>query len=139
MRIAVIDGQGGGVGRAVIEKLCPLLGTDVELIALGTNAIATSAMLRAGAHMGATGENAIVYNAARVDLIIGPIGIVIPNAMLGECTPNMAANIAQSPAHKVLIPFNKCNLELAGLCEQPLSELIDDAITLIMRRLSARP
>jgi NAD(P)-dependent dehydrogenase (short-subunit alcohol dehydrogenase family) len=103
MKIAVVDGQGGGIGKALVEKLRIEFGNDIEITALGTNALATSLMLRAGADEGASGENAIVYNAGRVDVIIGPIGIIAADSMLGELTPAMAKAIAGSSAKKILI------------------------------------
>jgi len=107
MRIGIIDGQGGGVGCALIERL---KGSGHELLALGTNAMATSAMLRAGADAGATGENAVIFNAPRCDVIAGPIGIVLANALLGEVTPAMAAAVAAAPAPKVVVPSKKCSI-----------------------------
>lgn len=103
MDIVIIDGQGGGFGRALIEAL-RAGGVTQEIVAVGTNALATSAMLRAGASAGATGENAVIVNAARARILAGPIGLVMANSMLGECSPAMARAVAESPAHKVLIP-----------------------------------
>ncbi|MBM7686750.1 MAG: hypothetical protein PWP07_2653 [Epulopiscium sp.] len=107
MRIAVIDGQGGGIGKSIVEKLRKELMEDIEIVALGTNSLATSFMMKAGANEGATGENAIVYNSSKVDIIIGAIGIIAANSMLGELTPTMAKAIAESPAKKVLLPLNR--------------------------------
>ncbi len=135
MRIAVIDGQGGGIGKAMVEKIRSELGAAVEIIALGTNALATSAMLKSGADEGATGENAIVYNADKVDIITGAIGIIAANAMLGELTPAMAKAIAESPAQKVLIPMNRCNVQIAGVRGMALPQYIEDAVQLIRERL----
>jgi NAD(P)-dependent dehydrogenase (short-subunit alcohol dehydrogenase family) len=131
MKIAVIDGQGGGMGRALVENLRGIYGKGIEIIALGTNTLATAAMLKAGADQGATGENAIVYNADKVDFIIGAIGIIAANSMLGELTPAMASAIAGSPARKVLIPMNKCNIQVAGVPELTLQEYMDEAIKMI--------
>ena len=131
MRIAVIDGQGGGMGRTLVEKLRNEFRDSIEIIAIGTNSLATSAMIKAGANEGATGENAIVYNAARVDVIIGPIGIIAANSMLGELTPAMAAAIAESPAKKVLIPVSKCNISIAGVKNEPLQNYIEAAVKLV--------
>ncbi len=131
MKIAVIDGQGGGMGRALVENLRGIYGKGTEIIALGTNTLATAAMLKAGADQGATGENAIVYNADKVDFIIGAIGIIAANSMLGELTPAMASAIAGSPARKVLIPMNKCNIQVAGVPELTLQEYMDEAIKMI--------
>jgi hypothetical protein len=128
MRIAVIDGQGGGIGKLIIEKLRVAFGNDIQLLALGTNALAASLMLKSGANEGASGENAILFNAPRVDIIIGAIGIVCANSMLGELTPAMAAAVAQSEAVKILIPLNRCNIMITGTREEPLPHYLDDAV-----------
>lgn len=125
MRIAVIDGQGGGIGKHIIEKLRANLGLDTYILALGTNALATSSMLKAGANEGATGESAIAYNVHKVDLIIGPIAIIISFSMLGELTPRMAEEISKSNAKKILIPINKNNVEIVGVKSEPLPHLVD--------------
>lgn len=139
MRIAVIDGQGGGIGRHLVEKLRRELPEEVEFLALGTNALATSAMLRAGANEGATGENAVVYNAGRVDLIIGPVSILVPNAMLGELTPGMALAVADSPARKILIPLNRSGIEIVGLRGEPLPHLIEELVKKVKALLQSTP
>ncbi len=131
MKIAVIDGQGGGMGRAIVENLRERFGKAVSITALGTNTLATAAMLKAGADEGATGENAIVYNSSKVDIIMGAIGIVAANSMLGELTPAMAAAVAGSPAKKVLIPVNKCNIQIAGVPDLTLQQYIDEAVSMI--------
>ncbi len=128
MRIAVIDGQGGGIGKHITERLRRELSEQVELLALGTNSLATSAMLRAGANEGATGENAVIFNASRVDLIVGPISIVFPNAMLGELSPKMAEAIASSPARKVLLPLSRAGIDIVGLKSEPLPHLIEELV-----------
>ena len=130
MKITVIDGQGGRIGRTVIEQLKEKHG-ELELFAIGTNSIATSAMLKAGADYGATGENAAIVNAADSDIIIGPIGIVFANALLGEITPTIATAIGASKAYKILIPVNRCNHYVAGCTEAPMSEYIKLAINRI--------
>ena len=114
MLILVIDGQGGGIGSRLIAELKPSLTGACETVCVGTNALATNAMDRAGADMGATGENAVVWNAARADIILGPIGILLANAMLGEITPAMAAAVSGSDALKILIPSSKCPVLIAG-------------------------
>jgi NAD(P)-dependent dehydrogenase (short-subunit alcohol dehydrogenase family) len=131
MKIAVIDGQGGGMGRAIVESLKERYGNEVVITALGTNTLATSAMLKAGADEGATGENAIVYNSSKADVIMGAIGIVAANSMLGELTPAMAAAVAASPAKKVLIPVSKCNIQVAGVPDMAMQRYIDEAVNMI--------
>ena len=131
MKIAVIDGQGGGIGKVIIEKLRIAFIDNAIITALGTNALATSAMLKAGAHEGATGENAIIVNAALADVIVGSIGIIAANSMLGELTPKMALAIAESRAKKVLIPLNRCNLLVAGTKNATLLDYIDEAVAII--------
>jgi len=135
MRIAVIDGQGGGIGKYIIEKLRKELPEEVEILALGTNALATAAMLKAGANEGASGENAVVFNAGRVDLIVGPISIVMANAMLGEVTPRMAEAVSSSAAPKILLPVTRGDIELAGYKSEPLPHLIEDLLTKIKERI----
>ena len=130
MKITVIDGQGGRIGRTVIEQLKEKHG-ELELFAIGTNSIATSAMLKAGADYGATGENAVIVNAADSDIIIGPIGIVFANALLGEITPAIATAIGASKDYKILIPVNRCNHFVAGCTEASMNEYIKLAINKI--------
>jgi hypothetical protein len=124
-KICVIDGQGGGIGSAVIKKLKERLGETVQIIALGTNAIATAQMLKVGANSGASGENAIVCTSQKADVIIGPIGVLIANAMLGEVTPKMAEAVASSPARKILLPLTQENIAVVGITPTPLPHLID--------------
>ncbi|MGE5677048.1 MAG: DUF3842 family protein [Pseudomonadota bacterium] len=131
MKIAVIDGQGGGIGKLIVEKIRAELGNDIQIIALGTNALATALMLKSGANEGASGENAIVFNAPKVDIIIGSIGILSANSMLGELSPLMAIAIAESPAKKILIPLNKCNIYIAGIKNEPLPHYIDEVIEIL--------
>lgn len=132
-KIVIIDGQGGGFGRALIEKLCQRRPTDCCIVAVGTNAMATAAMLKAGADMGATGENPVLANSATADVIAGPMGIVLANSMLGEVTPAMAAAVASSPARRVLIPVTKCSTFVAGVVEKPLTQYIEDAAAMICK------
>ncbi len=123
--IVVIDGKGGGVGSALIARLKGLPGA--RLLALGANALATSAMLRAGAQDGATGENAVIQCCHQADVVAGPIGILIAGAMLGEITAPMAAAVGQSPARLVLIPNAKSGAHICGLQQMPLSQYIEEA------------
>ncbi len=131
MRIAVMDGQGGGVGCALIERL---KGKGHTLVALGTNSMATAAMLRAGADEGATGENAICYCAARCDLITGPIGLLAANALLGEVSPAIAAAVASAEAKKVLVPSTRCNIQIAGVKSMTMTQLAEDAAARILEQ-----
>ena len=128
IKICVIDGQGGGIGSTIIKKLKEIYEERVEVIALGTNAIATAQMLKARANRGASGENAIVQTVKRVDVIIGPIGIIIAHAMMGEVTPGIAEAVAASPAEKFLIPLSQENVKIIGIAEQPLPHLIEALI-----------
>ena len=127
--ILVIDGQGGGIGSRIITELRAVMtgNSDWEIIALGTNAQATGAMLRAGADAGATGENPVAVNAPAADIIIGPVGIVMANSMLGEITPKMAEAAASSAAVKILIPFNRCPVIIAGAESGTLDSYIKKA------------
>jgi hypothetical protein len=135
MRVAVIDGQGGGIGKSLVEKIKARFGGKIHVIALGTNAVATSYMIRAGADDGASGENAIIVNADKVDLIVGTVGIISANAMLGELTPAMAKAISESQAKKILIPLNRCNLMVTGVAATGLPEHIDDVLAQIGKEL----
>ncbi len=128
LKIVVIDGQGGGIGSAIIRKIKETYGESVELIALGTNAIATSAMMKARANKGATGENAIIQNVWQADLIIGPLSIVMANSLMGELTPKMAEAIASSRAHKILFPLFQEDLSLVGVRGQPFPHLLEALI-----------
>ncbi|QEK13373.1 DUF3842 family protein [Crassaminicella thermophila] len=124
MKIAVIDGQGGGLGKSIIEKVRVNFEGDIEIIALGTNSLATSNMIKGGAHAGATGENAIKVMSQKVDVIIGPIAIIVANAMMGEITPSVAEAIANSCARKILLPLNRCNVHIVGTMDFKLSDMI---------------
>jgi hypothetical protein len=127
-RIGVMDGQGGGIGSAIIKKLKEAFGESVEIIALGTNAIATAQMLKARANRGASGENAIVRTASSLDVILGPLGIVLAHAMMGEVTPRMAEAVSASPARKLLLPLSQENVAIAGVTAGPLPHLVDELI-----------
>ncbi len=135
MRIGVIDGQGGGIGAAVIKRLKEVYQEEHEIIALGTNAIATSQMLKARANRGATGENAIVRTVAALDVIIGPIAIVLANAMMGELTPKMAEAIASTPALKILLPLTQERVEIAGVRPEPLPHLVEYIVSTRLKEI----
>lgn len=135
-RILIIDGQGGGIGRTLIEKIRQDQLTGIELIAVGTNALATSQMLRAGADAGASGESAVIWNCRQADIIVGAIGIIAAGSMMGELSPAMAEAIGSSQAVKILIPLNKCHLQVAGLSDEPLPVRIDQAVELIRQYLA---
>lgn len=136
-RIAVIDGQGGGIGSLVVKRLKEEFGDAIEIIALGTNSTATTAMMKARANKGATGENAIIWNIKRSDYIVGPLSIALPNGMLGELTPKMAEAIASSSARKILLPLNQEGVEVIGTEKEPLPHLIDKLIEFIKRSIQA--
>ena len=123
MKITIIDGQGGKIGKTIVEQL-KQKHPKQEIYAIGTNSIATAAMMKAGADYGATGENPCIVNAQDSDIIIGPIGIVFANALLGEITPAIATAVGASKAFKVLIPMNRCNHYVVGCEEAGISEYI---------------
>ena len=127
MTILVVDGQGGGVGRqlaAQIKETFP----DVRLMAVGTNTIATSAMLKGGADNAATGENAVIVAARKADVIVGPLGIVVADSLGGEISPAMANAVAQSDAKRILIPFKHCENVIVGVSDYTLGRLIQQAV-----------
>lgn len=138
MRIAVVDGQGGGIGKHITERIRKISPEGIYLLVLGTNALATSVMLKAGANEGASGENAIVYNAPRVDIIVGPVSIICANSMSGELTPKMAEAIASSPAKKILLPLTKSEVEIVGVRPEPLPHLIDELVDKIKKLLKGK-
>jgi len=127
-RICIIDGQGGGIGATLIKYLKEAYWESVELIALGTNAIATAQMLKAGANKGASGENAICRTVPQADCIVGPIAITWANAMLGEVTPCIAEAITSSPALKILLPLSQEQVEIVGVIKEPLPRLVQAAM-----------
>ena len=136
--VVVVDGQGGGMGGTIIAKLRPAFGEKITILALGTNALATHNMLKAGAHAGASGENAILSNVPRADFILGPIGIIIANAMIGELTPAMAEAISSCRAQKLLLPVTTCNVEVLGVRrDAPLPGLIEEIIARLQQLLNS--
>lgn len=127
MRIMVIDGQGGKMGKSIVEQMKKEFPGE-EILAIGTNSIATAAMLKAGADAGATGENPAVVGCQTSDVIIGPMGIVIADSLFGEITPKMAVAIGRSQAKKVLIPVNRCQHFVVGCSDLPLGEYVKLAV-----------
>lgn len=123
IKIAIIDGKGGGIGSAIAKNISSM--KDVKIIALGTNSHATSNMLKSGAHDGATGENAICHMAELADIIIGPMAIVVANSMMGEITPKISLAIAGSKAEKILLPTQKCGVSVVGVVDMTMAQIID--------------
>ena len=135
--VVVVDGQGGGMGRGLVESIKKKW-PKLHVRAVGTNSLATSAMLRAGADDGATGENAVVFNARQADLLLGPIGILTPNGLLGEVSPAMAGAVGASEAVKILLPSQRCSIRLAAGDPQPLQFYLDQDLRLLEEELAAR-
>ena len=127
MKVLIIDGQGGQLGGQIIKAVCAQF-ADADITAVGTNAVATATMLKAGAHQAATGENPVIVACRKADVIIGPIGIVIADALMGEVTPKMAMAVGQADAVRILLPVNKCDNLVAGIDKLTMNELIDDVI-----------
>lgn len=131
-KIVIVDGQGGGIGKSLVAEIKSLLNAqtdknkDVEVIGLGTNSIATASMQKAGADKCATGENAIIFNVKNADVIVGPIGIVVANSLMGEITPQISAAIASSEATRILVPLNKCSTIVAGVAGVSLSQIFKE-------------
>lgn len=138
MVVAVIDGMAGGIGAQVIKAIREELPPYIELYALGTNSIATSAMMKSHANKGATGENAIVVSSKKANIIVSPISIVMPNSMMGEVTRRMSEAVCDSEAFKILLPIVSENLEIVGLEGKPLSLLIKDAVKLIKKEFNIK-
>lgn len=130
MKIVIIDGQGGKIGSLLVSKIKEA-GLAARLFAIGSNSIATAAMLKAGADHGATGENPVVINCRDADFIIGPIGIIAADALLGEITPAMAAAVSQSPAQKILLPLNRCNHYIVGVQDLPVAQAVPLAVDVL--------
>ncbi|MBN1246403.1 MAG: DUF3842 family protein [Anaerolineae bacterium] len=137
MIVAVIDGMGGGIGAQIVSQLREALPSDIEIWALGTNAIATQKMMQAGANRGASGENAICISAAKAGVILAPIGVVVPNAMMGEITPAMAEAVATAPGRKLLIPLAQTHFEIVGVVPKPLAQHIAEAVQAVADGLQA--
>ena len=132
MRVLVIDGQGGGLGRQLVNAVKERF-PEVEILAVGTNSAATNAMLRAGADQAATGENSVAVASGRVEVIMGPIGIVIADSMLGEITPRMALSVGQSRAKRILIPVNFCDNIVVSVTETSMAKNVQNAVDALGR------
>ncbi|MGL5327631.1 MAG: DUF3842 family protein [Peptostreptococcaceae bacterium] len=138
MVIAVIDGMGGGIGAQIVSSLRDELPSYIDIYALGTNSIATSAMMKAHANKGATGENAVVISSKNANIIVAPVSVVIPNSMMGEVTSKISEAVAGSEALKILLPIMPENLEIVGLENKPLALLIKDCIKLIKKEFNIK-
>ncbi len=132
MKILILDGQGGGVGHNILEALAAAKFDLENVVVVGTNAVATANMIKGYNVKAASGEQAAIFNSNRVDVIIGPVGIVMPNAMLGEITPAMAEAVSSCPGKIVLIPMNKCHATIVGIANKKRQELIAEAITEVL-------
>jgi hypothetical protein len=131
VKLMVMDGQGGGIGATIIKGLRVSVGNDLEILALGTNSIATSRMMKAGANKGGTGENAIIQTSKRADVIVGPLAILMANSMMGEVTPGMAVAVSSSEAKKILIPLTQEQVSIAGVSGEPLPHLVGQVVEMI--------
>ena len=138
MTIIVLDGQGGGIGRALVAAIAAMLPQDAELLCVGTNAMATAAMLKAGAQRGATGENAVRWAAEHADVLVAPIALVLRDSMMGEVTGEMAACVGASRAKKILVPTQRCNAHVAGVGDMSMQELVDEAARQAVRAATGR-
>ena len=132
--ICVIDGQGGGIGSVIVKALRNEFGSGLEVMALGTNAIAAATMMKAGANRGASGDDAIIHSVALADFVLGPLGIVMANSMMGEMTPAAAAQVAACRARKLLLPLNQEKTEVVGIVREPLPHLVDEMVRVKLRR-----
>ncbi len=139
MIVAVVDGMGGGIGAQIVTQLRRELPLEVEILALGTNAVATQRMMKAKANRGATGENAIKVSINQADFIVAPIGAVVPNSMLGEITPGIAEAVANARGYKLLLPINQPHFEIVGIEWKALTEQISLAIATIRERAGLPP
>lgn len=135
-RVMVVDGMGGRIGQEVVSRLRAAFAERIEVLAVGTNSTATSAMMKAGANRGATGENAMRVTVREADVVIGPLSAFIPNSMMGEVTPAMAEALALSGARKVVLPLTNPRIDLVGTTKDPLPHLLEEAITLVASILS---
>lgn len=136
MRVLIIDGQGGGLGRQLVAAVKEY-DQSIEVLAVGTNSAATNAMLKAGADQAATGENSVVVASERSDVIMGPVGIVIADSMLGEITPRMAVAVGQSRAKRILIPINLCDNIVVGVSDASMGKNVQNAIEALKKSLNS--
>ena len=138
MNILVVDGQGGRIGQQLVRAILARY-PGVAVQGVGTNSMATAALLKGGAAQGATGENALLVACRKADVILGPLGIVIADALLGEISPAMAAAVGQSRAKKILVPMNQCDIFVAGVGEGPVSRLLESAVDQLGALLAENP
>ncbi|MCK8115864.1 DUF3842 family protein [Anaerosoma tenue] len=134
-RVMVVDGMGGRIGQEVVQRLRAAFGEHIEILAVGTNSTATTAMLKAGANRGATGENAVRVTAREADILIGPLSALIPDSMMGEVTPGMAEALALSGARKVMLPLTNPRIDLVGTTKDPLPHLLEEVISVVTSAL----
>jgi hypothetical protein len=135
--ITVIDGKGGGLGSRIIEELKKVYGNKITILALGTNSTATSSMKKAGADEAATGENPVVVNSKKATLILGPIAIITPDGLMGEITPKMAESVSLSDAKKILLPSDRCNIEIVSTSKElNMTELIKELVARVGTELN---
>jgi len=135
LRVAVIDGQGGGIGTLIVRRLKESFGERIDVTALGTNAAATAAMMKAGANRGATGENAIVRNSDQVDIVTGPVSSILAHGLLGEVTPRAAEAVASCRAEKIILPIHQERMTLVGIRRDPLPHLVDELIDILKEKI----
>lgn len=136
MKILVMDAQGGGLGKQIVSSVKKDY-SDAYIMAVGTNTMATSAMLKAGADEAATGENAVRVASRKADVIIGPVGIVVADAMLGEITPDMAKAVAQADAKRILVPYNNCDNYIVGVSDAGIGKLVEEAVEYLKKMLDS--
>lgn len=132
MEVVVVDGQGGGIGKNIIQAIKEHI-SDITVIGVGTNSIATTNLKKGGADIIATGENAVIYNVMHADVVIGPIGIAFANSMYGEITPQIARAVSESEAMKYLIPISKCTAHVVGVEPKSIPQYIEDLISILKK------
>jgi hypothetical protein len=135
VKIMVVDGMGGRIGQEIVSRLRAALPDDVEILAVGTNSIATASMMKAGANRGATGENAVRVTVREADILMGPLSVLMPDSMMGEVTPTMAQALCDSTARRVMLPLTNPRIDLVGITKTPLPHLMEEAIELVAAHL----